>query len=320
MGGLGVLDLQKMNEALLAKWIWRLENSSGLWQSIVKSKYVKNKPIISVKKRPSDSHFWKGLLSVRDKYYNYCKKNIGDGKSSSFWKNIWCGNVKLADKYPNLFEVAYDKDITVHKVISSNFQMLTFRRRLIGDLGEAYSDLMEHCSQVLLSDNDDSSKWLLGCKGFSVKSFYKMLKNSMIEVPLNFLWKTRLPHKIKVFLWLVRNNKILTKDNLVKRHWHGNPDCIFSGLLESIDHLFFHCPVARFIWRIIQIAFKLSSTPKDTTDLFGPWINSFYKTEKKLILFGCGAVIWAIWRTRNDCCFNAKLIDDPCDFLLLLLD
>jgi hypothetical protein len=41
MGGLGVLDLQKMNEALLAKWFWRLENSSGLWQTIVHRKYVK---------------------------------------------------------------------------------------------------------------------------------------------------------------------------------------------------------------------------------------------------------------------------------------
>jgi hypothetical protein len=55
-----------------------------------------------------------------------------------------------------------------------------------------------------------------------------------------------------------------------------------------------YCPVVRFIWRIIQIAFKLSSTPKDTTDLFGPWINIFYKTEKKLVLFGCGVVLWAI--------------------------
>jgi hypothetical protein len=126
--------------------------------------------------------------------------------------------VKLADKYPNLFEVAYDKDIIVHKVVSSNFQLLTFRRRLIGVLGEAYSDLMDHCSQAVLSENVDSSNWLLGCKGYSIKSFYKMLKNSMIEVPVNFMWKTRLPHKIKVFLWLVRNNKILTKDNLVKRH------------------------------------------------------------------------------------------------------
>ena len=50
----------------------------------------------------------------------------------------------LADKFPNLFEVAYDKDITVHKVVSSNFQLLTFRRRLIGALGEAYSEIMDH--------------------------------------------------------------------------------------------------------------------------------------------------------------------------------
>ena len=113
-----------------------------------------------------------------------------------------------------------------------------------------------------------------------------MLKNSLIEVPLNFLWKTRLPQKIKVFLWLVRNKKILTKDNLFKRHWQGNLDCIFCGLLESIDHLFFHCPVARFVWRIFQIAFNLISTPKDTADLFGPWINSFCKTKKNWFSLG----------------------------------
>jgi hypothetical protein len=55
----------------------------------------------------------------------------------------------------------------------------------------------------------------------------------------------------------------------------------------------------------------MSSTPKNTADLFGPWINGFHKSKKNLIVFGCGAVIWAIWRTRNDCCFNARLIDDP---------
>jgi hypothetical protein len=48
-GGLDVLNLNKMNDALLAKWIWNLENSNGLWQNIIK-KYVKGMPIISVKK------------------------------------------------------------------------------------------------------------------------------------------------------------------------------------------------------------------------------------------------------------------------------
>jgi hypothetical protein len=38
-GGLGVIDLEKMNIGLLAKWIWKLETSDGIWQNIVRSKY-----------------------------------------------------------------------------------------------------------------------------------------------------------------------------------------------------------------------------------------------------------------------------------------
>jgi hypothetical protein len=46
-----------MNISLIAKWIWKLETSDGLWQRIVKSKYVKGKRISLVTKRQDDSHF-----------------------------------------------------------------------------------------------------------------------------------------------------------------------------------------------------------------------------------------------------------------------
>jgi hypothetical protein len=47
-----------------------------------------------------------------------------------------------------------------------------------------------------------------------------------------------------------------------------------------------HTPNTRFVWRIFQIAFNLISTPKDIVDLFGPWINSFCKTEKNWFSLG----------------------------------
>jgi hypothetical protein len=31
-GGLGVLNLEFMNDSLLTKWLWNIENSNGLWQ------------------------------------------------------------------------------------------------------------------------------------------------------------------------------------------------------------------------------------------------------------------------------------------------
>jgi hypothetical protein len=50
-GGLGILDLRNMNISLLTKWLWRLETSDGLWQKIIRHKYIKDNPLIVVEKR-----------------------------------------------------------------------------------------------------------------------------------------------------------------------------------------------------------------------------------------------------------------------------
>jgi hypothetical protein len=57
----------------------------------------------------------------------------------------------------------------------------------------------------------------------------------------------KIPLKTKVFAWYLRRGVILTKDNLAKRNWQGYTKCIFYHEEETIKHLFFSCPVARFI-------------------------------------------------------------------------
>jgi hypothetical protein len=57
-----VIDLKCMNISLLAKWIWILESSEGLWQQIIGSKYIKGDPLIVVGKKRDDIQFWKGLM------------------------------------------------------------------------------------------------------------------------------------------------------------------------------------------------------------------------------------------------------------------
>jgi hypothetical protein len=44
-GGLGVLDLRKHNISLLCKWWSKLDKHYGLWQGIVKAKYLRNRTI-----------------------------------------------------------------------------------------------------------------------------------------------------------------------------------------------------------------------------------------------------------------------------------
>jgi hypothetical protein len=43
VGGLGIIDLEVQNKCLLRKWLLKLLNEDGLWQEILKKKYLKKK-------------------------------------------------------------------------------------------------------------------------------------------------------------------------------------------------------------------------------------------------------------------------------------
>jgi hypothetical protein len=83
-GGLGIKNLRKMNISLLCKWWWVLENEDGIWQQIVKLKYIQNTPICLVKHRQSDSPVWSDLLKIRHIYLNGREFQINDGKMINF--------------------------------------------------------------------------------------------------------------------------------------------------------------------------------------------------------------------------------------------
>jgi hypothetical protein len=80
---------------------------------------------------------------------------------------------------------------------------------------------------------------------------YQALLDLNIVPHDNYLWKIKIPLKTKIFLWLLYQEEILTKDNLVKRNWHENEMCNFYNNHETVQHLFFQCPCATFIWRVV---------------------------------------------------------------------
>jgi hypothetical protein len=63
-GGLGVTNSR--DRCLLSKWWIKLCNEDGLWQQLIRNKYLKNKTIGEVQKKATGSHFWKGLLNVKN--------------------------------------------------------------------------------------------------------------------------------------------------------------------------------------------------------------------------------------------------------------
>lgn len=63
----------------------------------------------------------------------------------------------------------------------------------------------------------------------------------------DILWNSNIPLKIKVSMWLVLQDKILT-ENLLKKGWYGDISCPFCCAFETSDHSFVTCPIASSLW------------------------------------------------------------------------
>ena len=112
-------------------------------------------------------------------------------------------------------------------------------------------ELLEIAKSITFSEADDSLIWNLNSNGvYSVKSLYNVV-NFRGVLPNNTpaVWNIKIPARIHIFLWLLVNNKILTRDHLVKRQNVSDFSCAFCSCHESCHHLFFGCDVMIEFWR-----------------------------------------------------------------------
>jgi hypothetical protein len=159
------------------------------------------------------------------------------------------------------FILSEQKDVSVADVKSGRV-LLSFRRWLTSELQTCWDMILSNVHNVELSESNDIISWKLGknCK-FSVKSLYHALTSSDAGPSHKVIWKGKALPKIKIFIWLMINNVVLTKDNLIKRKWSGNPTCQFCDHDESVDHLFFTCLIAKVVWVIIAKIIGASNVP-----------------------------------------------------------
>ena len=100
---MGILNLEIQNKCLLSRWLYRLLNSDGMWQTILRKKYLRSKTITQVQHINVDSQFQAGLMSVKNDFFRLEKFQLGNGSQICFWKDKWCGNRSLKETYPALY-------------------------------------------------------------------------------------------------------------------------------------------------------------------------------------------------------------------------
>jgi hypothetical protein len=123
--------------------------------------------------------------------------------------------------------------------------------------------LVQRLMHINLTNEKDNFVWVLTKSGgYTIKYMYPDVLNDVIKYLCTYIWKMKVPLKIKICMWFIHRKKISTKDNLKRRNWDGDTKCWFCCDEEYVQHLFIECPLVKVVWRIIHMSFGLAPPKK----------------------------------------------------------
>lgn len=185
---------------------------------------------------------------------------MGNGSSIKLWYNPWLSLSQQEGPMGPALEAA------LHLTVSDLFQHDSNEwdeekiRALFPQLEAKIKAL-----KPSLSGAPDKRVWLGTTTGeYSAKSGYitaMKIKAAAVIVQedthqldwFKSVWKLHTSPKIKLFLWKTFQNALPVGELLAIRNININIRCKRCGTLESIDHLFLHCPYARNVWKATPV-------------------------------------------------------------------
>jgi hypothetical protein len=177
--------------------------------------------------KPNDSPFWKGLLKCKDEFFERGLFKVGDVVQTRFWEDTWLGNKPLAVQHPSIYHIVHHKQVSIAHVLSHTPLNISFRQALTGNRGSRWLHLARRLMDIHLTNESGTFVWKLTRNGlFTVKSLYLDFMNDHTKFLRKYIWKIKVLLKIRIFMWFLHQRVLLTKDNLLKRNWHGSKNVV----------------------------------------------------------------------------------------------
>jgi zinc-binding in reverse transcriptase len=198
-----------MNYTLLCKWGWKYwyKDSKGYWKELITIKYNSFSLTIC-------SPFWKDVGSVKQFLSIGSTRLIG-----SFWHDVWHENCSFTLHFPFVFAKVKNDPVSLATVCKDDQVKLSLTRGISNAMRIEKNKLILICQSLYFTTQADSIYWHLDkSELYTVHSSYNFLNSGVVYHSLpRSVWSLKISLKIKLFLWLYLHNKILTKNNLVKR-------------------------------------------------------------------------------------------------------
>ncbi|XP_074278453.1 uncharacterized protein LOC141602043 [Silene latifolia] len=324
-GGLGIRNVQCLNQALLAKHGWRLvSRENSLFCRIFRQKIF------------GTATFQHGIHPIRGTGCSWGVRSILHGLSFvlenigwkpgiaskiNVWTERWVGGERPEPKNEWL------------GLNTSHLANLQVRDLLLSDgnwnEGIIKSLFTEEWTMRILAIPRcevrlrDKIYWPHMTSGvFTVKSAYGIIfEDYMIRVGtvkdksrLNdrsrlfcrtILWKLPIPQMWKLLIWKIITNVLPTGHEFYKRSIDVDPSCGMCGrgqqALETPEHLFHDCGFSSRIWAGSDLGIRVEGAEGvSISDWICNWIRYLAKKEEGIYqVISFVATLWALWTTRN---------------------
>jgi hypothetical protein len=69
------------------------------------------------------------------------------------------------------------------------------------------------------------------------------------------IWELATPLKLNIFIWEMARGRLPSSEMIKKRHGPSDGICILCAQPKDVAHIFFNCPLARFMWSGLRSIF-----------------------------------------------------------------
>jgi hypothetical protein len=174
-GGLGIINLNIQNDALLIKHLHKFYNRADVpWVNFIWHNHYMNR--VPHATREVGSFWWKDVLRLNTLFRGIARCHIGNGKTVTFWDDLWSDQV-LAQQFPCLLTYATENSLKISVSQAAVAQELDslFNLPLSQQAFEEFQRLNDILTTVHLdSQANDSWVYQWGNNIYSSRKFYKM--------------------------------------------------------------------------------------------------------------------------------------------------
>jgi len=299
-GGLGIKDLAMQNKCLLLKLLHRLQTpGDSVWGQWVRAKIN----LVMMDGEVVGAH-WRDLASLLPMYQAVTTCEVRDGLSTAFWEDRWLSMGTLKDLFPLLYTHATTKDITVAMAVEGGLERYLVPR-LTARAAAELEQLRQILTRVRLRPGDDRRSSPL-CDAGGVLRAGPAYQLSMVAAgapPCDFhafVWGNRAPPKVQFFAWLLVQERIQCRANLLKKNVVQDATCeVCRAGVEDCDHLLFRCPFSSSVWTSLHV------------DTAGCSVRHLWCVPRPDAVpekyYNCFILLicWQLWKHRNGVIFQS---------------